>query len=519
MNIARQLFRNTICGWCEIAILFAIAMVIPPLLLARLGKEGYGVWALVGQVISCLAILDLGVSNSVGRFVAKYNAEKDHMSLSRSASSAMFLFLVSSVLIILATMILWPNFSKVFHLSEQYFNTGKWLILLSGIGVALSLPLRIGVGMLQGIHRFDLIYLFRTSRALITLLLIVVFFGWLDCKSLLLLAVITIAATMMSNLFMCGIAYSKLADVVNLRCKYISLSNIREIWSLSFSALLITVATLFFRQGQIICVGRLVEPEAVTLYVIPIMLLTYGSRVVSSVVGALQPMASHMQALNEMRSLQRLNIVGVKISSTISFLIAVMAIVFGHSFFRVWLPAETLSIQDFAVLSNVLTIMVIGFAIGMPQTITDKMLTGIDKHWFVAVVSLVTSTVGLLVGVLLMVETTLGLYGMAIGWALVFLIRGVLVFPASACRQLGIDPLSYVRQAYLPPLAAAAILTVAAYLISQVLDAASIAALAFSIIFCLVVYAIAAYFLCLEQKHKAKIWQAIDRLRAELFRN
>jgi O-antigen/teichoic acid export membrane protein len=519
INISKQLFRNSIFGWFEIAVLFATAMIVPPLLLTRLGKDGYGVWALVGQTISYLIILDLGIGNSIGRFVAKYNAKEDSLSLSHIISSALFLFLISSFFIIIATLLIYPQFSKFFHLSEGYFNIGKWLILLSGFGVALSMPLRIGVGMLQGIHRFDLIYLTRTLRSLLTVLLILLFFGWLQSNSLLLLATITITTTIASNLLMCGIAYKNLANAVQVKRKYIKLSKITEIWSLSFSAVLITIATLFLRQGQVLCVGRIIEPEAVTLYFIPLTLLTFGSRAISSIVGAFQPMASHVQALNDTQTLARLNITGVKISATISFFIATLAIVFGYSFFRIWLPEKSLSTQDFNILSNVLTIMALGFAIGMPQTITDKMLTGIDRHWFVAVVSLMTSLIGLVIGILLMTGTTLGLYGMAIGWVMVFLIKGVLIFPACACRHLKINPYPYIQQAYLPPLAVTAILIVAAYSIRHVFGAISIVSLILSIISCLVVYAIAVYFICLDNNHKTIVRNRIATIRTSLFRN
>ena len=519
MDISKQIFRNAISGWFETAILFATALIVPPLLLTRLGKDGYGVWALVGQVISYLAILDLGTGNSVGRFVAKYNAEEDNLSLSHIISSAIFLFLISSFLIIIATLLIYPQFPKFFHLSEAYFNTGKWLILLSGFGVAVSFPLRIGVGILQGIHLFDLIYLIRTSRALVTVLLILISFGWLQSESLILLAIITMTTTMASNLFMCGIAYKNLENVVQVKRKYIKLSKITEIWSLSFSAVLITIATLFFRQGQVLCVGIIIEPEAVTLYFIPLTLLTYGSRAISSIVGAFQPMASQVQALNDAKTLARLNIIGVKISATISFFIATLAIIFGYSFFRRWLPEKSLSTQDFNIMSNVLTIMVLGFAIGMPQTITDKMLTGIDRHWFVAVVSLMTSLTGLVVGILLMTGTPLGLYGMAIGWALVFFIKGVLIFPVSACRYLKINPYSYIQQAYLPPLAVTAILTVAAYFIRHVFSAKSIVSLTLSIISCLVVYAIAVYYICLDSNQKKIVQNTVAKIRTSLLRN
>ena len=156
LNISKQLFRNTIFGWFEMVILFVSGFIVPPLLLVSLGKEGYGLWLLIGQLTAYLPMLDLGVSSSVGRFVAKYNAKKDFESLSKIISSSIFLFLFSSVCTVIITLIIWPSFSKFFNLSPEYFNIGRWLILLTGLGTAIDFPLRIGGGILQGFHRFDL---------------------------------------------------------------------------------------------------------------------------------------------------------------------------------------------------------------------------------------------------------------------------------------------------------------------------------------------------------------------------
>lgn len=493
-------------------ILLASGLIIPPLLLASLGKEGYGVWLLVGQVTAYLPILDLGVSSSIGRFVAKYNAKKDYEGLSRVISSSLFLFLVSSIGVIIITLIIWPNFSKFFHLSREYFNVGKWLILLLGLGLAVDFPLRVGQGILQGIHRFDMMYFLRAVGTFLRLLLIISIFGWFRCRSLIVLGIIATAITILTDVLMCSYIYHKSSVIVKFKYKSVNMSSLREIWSLSLSALLGTLAALLFNQGQIISVGKIIGTETVTIYAIPIMLLTYGSMVTAYITGAFKPMASHMQALNDNIKLKKLNIGGVKISFIISLFIAIVAVAFGHTFFKIWLSSsKDLSNADFAMLSNILTIMVIGFAIGIPQNVSAKMLSGTDKQWFVASVSLAASLVGFCLGILLMLKTDLGLYGMAVGWITVFFIKGVLVFPIKACHHFNISALHYIKQAYLPPLIAGIILIVIIFFIKQVLNNESFVSLFSSIIFCMIVYAISAYFFCLNQEEKMRLWNIAGR--------
>lgn len=514
LNISKQLFRNTIFGWFEMVILLVSGFIIPPLLLTSLGKEGYGLWLLIGQLTAYLPILDLGVSSSVGRFVAKYNAKNDFESLSKIISSSMFLFLFSSVCTVIVTIIIWPNFSKFFNLSPEYFNIGRWLILLTGLGIAIDFPFRIGGGILQGFHRFDLMYLLRALGAFVRLLFIVVLFGFLKCDSLIILGMLAIGITIFTDLIMCRYAYIKSSNMVRLKYTLVKLSSLKEIWSLSLSALLITIATLLFNQGQILGVGKIIGTEAVTIYAIPIMLLTYGSMVIAYIVGAFKPMASHMQALNEEKKLQKLNIAGVKISFSISLFIAVLSIAFGYPFFKIWLHAsKDLSNSDFTVLSNVLTIMVIGFAIGVPQNVTAKMLSGMEKQWFVAFVSLVASLLGFCIGIILMIRTNLGFYGMAIGWAAVFIMKGVFVLPVSACRHFRIKSLLYLKEAYLPPMIAASIIVVMAYVMRAVFDVTSIATFVLCIVLCASVYAVVVYSFCLDKEQRIQVHSMLGKQR------
>lgn len=504
MNVVKQLLRNITAGWSEMVILLVSAAVIPPLLLTQLGKEGYGVWVLVGQTIAYLSILDLGVGSSIGRFVAKYTAKNDWDKISGIINSSIFLFLLSSILIVLVTLVLWPNFSRYFNLSQEYRQTGKWLIIMTGLGVAFNLPLRTGRGMLEGAHCFHLLYFYRAFGAFIKLVLLVVLFGFMKQKSLILLAVVFLVVSILPSVMMCFSGYRRL-EGVSFGRKYVRRRHIGEIFSLSTSSLLITIANLLLNQGQVIAIGKIVGADSVAIYAIPIMLLTYGSMALAYIVGAFKPLASHMYALDKSEQLQKLNVKGVKILFALSLCIAISAIVFGKSFLKLWLFSTELRPEDYTIIYYVLMIMVSGFAVGSPQFITSKMLTGIDKHWFVAIISIGISVTGLIVGIILTKTTGMGLYGMAIGWTFVMLTKGVIVFPIVACRSFKIRPLTYFCKAYLPPLKAAVILVGVAYLLKKSFGQLTILTLLCSVVVCLIVYSIAVYFTCLEQNQKRRI--------------
>ena len=52
-------------------------VLFTPFLIRTLGQAEYGVYQLVTSITSYLVLLDLGVGNSVIRYMAKYRADKD----------------------------------------------------------------------------------------------------------------------------------------------------------------------------------------------------------------------------------------------------------------------------------------------------------------------------------------------------------------------------------------------------------------------------------------------------------
>jgi len=70
-------------GWGFRAINTISGLITLPLIVIHLGKEEYGIWVLVGQTVSFLALSDLGVANAVSRFVARFRGRNDNESINR----------------------------------------------------------------------------------------------------------------------------------------------------------------------------------------------------------------------------------------------------------------------------------------------------------------------------------------------------------------------------------------------------------------------------------------------------
>lgn len=69
-----MLFTNTLAQSIRVLSGFVLAFVLAPIMLARLGLAAFGVWAVTGALATYAGLLDLGITRSLSRFVALFDA-------------------------------------------------------------------------------------------------------------------------------------------------------------------------------------------------------------------------------------------------------------------------------------------------------------------------------------------------------------------------------------------------------------------------------------------------------------
>jgi O-antigen/teichoic acid export membrane protein len=75
------LFKNTVAQSGAVLLGFLLSFILAPILIARVGLSAFGVWAVTGAFATYAGLLDLGVSRSLTRFIALYDAQGDEESI------------------------------------------------------------------------------------------------------------------------------------------------------------------------------------------------------------------------------------------------------------------------------------------------------------------------------------------------------------------------------------------------------------------------------------------------------
>jgi len=148
--------------------------------------------------------------------------------------------------------------------------------------------------------------------------------------------------------------------------------------------------------------------------------------------------------------------------------------------------------------------MMLCFSFSKPQIASRSMLKATGKHWFVAISSLVSSTIGILISVILMQFTSLGVVGAAIGWSVKnFALDGVL-FPLVISQDLGIGKLNYFKKVYVTPLTNALIIILMAEILTRLITSESIWSFGIQVLLFGIVAGLTMYF-SLEKNHRPNL--------------
>ncbi len=176
-KISFKIARNTLASALGRFWSMAISFLLVPYIVNRLGDERFGIWAFLGVFVGYFAVVDLGISPAVVKYVAGYYTSSDFERLNRAVNSAF----VAMALLMATLCLLGVAFSRPFlHLlkisphnySEAWFALLGFFILMIGQG-----SLSVFQGVLSGLQRMDLMNLISIGTSIPYALSVVLFLG------------------------------------------------------------------------------------------------------------------------------------------------------------------------------------------------------------------------------------------------------------------------------------------------------------------------------------------------------
>jgi len=411
-----------------------IAFFLTPYLIGTLGKARYGVWTLAFSLIGYMRLADVGMQQSLVRFVSKHLATEDWPGLSQVISSSARLYLGVAAITLVASSAMAFGFLHLLKVPVEFFRIAQITILVLGIRQAIVF-LCLPFCSLGPFHRFDLANYFSMGTQAVQTALIVVLLemGYgLVAMSVLLLGlaiVVTVWQYRVRRSLFPKVQFSRTA---------ISGDKTKELLDYGlFSFLTLAAWTVILQTDNIIIAG-FISTEAVALYSVPAMMVIQLRGAVKTIAVPLVPAISHLEALKDLAKIREIFARTTKYIYYVSGYFCVSVLFFGGPFILLWVG------EDFRPMIDVLHVLIVSVTFTLPLLLGNAVLLGISRHKLAFALTGCEALAKVILSLILV--RSYGLMGVALGTAIPQLIIYTVVYPIAFQRAIGANLANYYRR-------------------------------------------------------------------------
>lgn len=293
---AKSLRRNSIFAGVAEAWRILSRFILTPVILAKMGKEGYGAWTILFTVCSYVDVFNMSFGFAYNKFAAEYDRKKDFATLSSLLSTGI---VVVGALSALALSFIWIWTQPVLSFLKfppEYSADGATALVL----VSLCLLLRMSFGnvfyVLSGLQRLDLQHKLSIVASIVEFLVSVVLlsmeFGLLG------LAYGHCAGQVLSTA-LAWILCKRLRPELRISPFAITRQSCKMVLSLGMRFQALSGLAILFVQGVKLVIANRCNLSMVADYEIAEKLLSLSRALSGALIDPLMPAFANLQAGND----------------------------------------------------------------------------------------------------------------------------------------------------------------------------------------------------------------------------
>ena len=370
---------NSLAGWGSKIFQILCMLILTPMLLAGLGKERYGAWVLVGQLAAYLMMLDLGVSSSIARYYARHMAEEDVLSNKHLYSTATFILSSVGFAIILISWFARNHIAYFYEVEASIYGDFTIALVLSGLCLAVTLPFRVFIGILQAYHKLYYVDISIFISSLVNFMGIIwlnYFWHW----SLTNLALILLASEFSKYLLMSVFVKRLSGTVTNFSFEYVSWKMTSKIYSLGIASFFNSLLKTVRQQVPITLVGKFFGLGMVPVISIPLSVLRNVGALTGRIGAVFTAVSSELDAVGKKDRIASLNIEVTRLLLSVTFAGALLIVFFSQSVLSLWLRGN-IDGDSLVLISKSLSILVVPYFIYVSVTGLNNTLMATGYHF------------------------------------------------------------------------------------------------------------------------------------------
>jgi len=432
VNLTKKLLSGSAIQIANLLLEIIIGFLLLPFLIEELSTETYGLWILVMSIVSFLGLMTLGLSSAVQRFLSMEISVKNYIEYQKTTSSSIFVFLILGFFCIFVSYLI-STFSANFVTQENLVNDFQTLIILMGCNIAIkffSTPFR---AALTAEFKFITVSTIDILTLIIKTFLTLLFIH--NDMGVVSLGYALIIGEASGNLMLARIASKKL-KAFKFSFQHLDKIKIKELFKFSINSFIASLGDMFRFPIDNIIISSFIGLSFVTIYSIPVRLLSYANAFILQSLNVLQPMFAKLHAENKVEELRNKFEFANHLSFCLAGLLASGLFVFGENFIELW-------INQYDEISILIIILPVTLLVGISQQPTIMILYAINKHKYYAYQNIIESVFNIILSLIFLQYW--GIYGVAIGTVLPMVVGRMLFLPRYACKQIDYSLTKYYK--------------------------------------------------------------------------
>ena len=457
-----QLKLGAILSYVNILAGLAVGLGYTPVMIRLLGQSEFGLYSLIGSLVAYLSVLDMGLGNTIVRYVSKNRAVGDKKSESELNGLFLTVYSVIGLITLIVGSILYFNIENMFGstLSLDQIERAKIMMILLIFNIAISFPLSVFASLMQAYERFVFLRVFNIISVLLkpVIALPFLFMGY-GAVTLVVTATIVNIACLLTNVYYCF----KYLDI-HFSKGHFEKAFLYEISGYAFFIFLNAVMDkIYWGTGQFI-LGMVSGTIQVAIYAIAMQFMNMYMQFSNAISGVLLPKVTMMVANGATKiELTNLMIKIGRLQYIIIGYILVMFFLIGKEFIYLWAGENYLSAYP------MILILMIGLLIALVQNAGIAILQAMNLNCYRMTAYTIVAVINIFTSVIL--AKMYGGLGCAISTAVALLISTGLIMNRYYHKRIGIDiPLFWKNIIHMMPSAFILIVLVEAFQINVSLE-------------------------------------------------
>jgi len=409
--------------------------IMPRMIDRRLGQDLLGVWDFGWSLVGYFGLVQIGVQQSVNRYVARYRAAREMLGVNRVVSSAFCIQNAAASLVLGLTIGLSLLLPRLFG-AKLGDNVGdaQWVVLFLGASIAVEMSLNSFNGVLTGCHRWDLHNLIKSGWHVATVAGMITALLWGGGVPS--LACITFAGMVLA----CAtrvIAAHRVCKGLRLRPSYVQWHTVKELFIFGGKTVITSFSNLLLNQTTSVLIVAYLGPATLALYARPRSIIYHINTLMCKMAMTLTPTASSLQGTDNLEDIRMLLIKSVRYSVYAVLPMVLTLVVFGGSIMEFWMGSSYVD-------GLVPAALAVGYLAAMAQTPIMMILVGLNAHGRAGIASLVAAMCSAGLVFLAIGPLGWGLVGAAIAVTLPLTVLNVVYLPSVVCRKVQLDLSQYL---------------------------------------------------------------------------